>query len=59
MRLRAGATPTAREMLMPRRGWGRSLGAGVGDERATGGFDAVFEDGGEIGAGADAVGFGE
>ena len=35
------------------------VGAGVGDQRAAGGFDAIFEDGREIGAGADAVGFGE
>jgi hypothetical protein len=33
--------------------------AGVGDERAAGGFDAIFEDGREVGAGADAVGLGE
>ena len=38
---------------------GEIVGAGVADERAAGGFDAVFEDGGEIGTGADAVGFGE
>jgi len=38
---------------------GQIVGAGVGDERAAGGFDAVFEDGREFGAGADAVGFGE
>jgi hypothetical protein len=35
------------------------VGAAEGDERAAGGFDAVFEDGGEFGAGADAVGFGK
>ena len=35
------------------------VGAGEGDEGAAGGFDAVFEDRGEIGARADAVGFGE
>ena len=38
---------------------GEIVGAGVGDERAAGGFDAVFEDGREVGAGADAAGFGE
>lgn len=38
---------------------GEVVGVGVGDEWAAGGFDAVFEDGREIGAGADAEGFGE
>ncbi len=38
---------------------GEIVGAGVGDQRAAGGFDAVFEDGGEIGAGADAESFWE
>ncbi len=35
------------------------VGTGVGNQRAAGGFDSVFEYGREIGPGADAVGFGE
>jgi len=53
---RGGAT--AREMLMPRRGWGDCWG-GRRRPVAAGGFDAVLEDGREIGARADAVGVGK
>ena len=35
------------------------VGTGIGNQRAAGGFDSVFEYGREIGPGADAVGFGE